>query len=124
MQAAGRMLGVLDANALDSNATPVFGSVTVAEAKPEMILEVFAITRSRLLSPCQSSMSCGYDETKRRPALLMIDEAPNLCTSDATSPLQAAVRDRIIQIAAERRKYELWLLLSTPASFRKATISR
>jgi hypothetical protein len=45
--------GVLDANALDSNATPVFGSITVAEAKPEMILEVFAIARSRLLSPCQ-----------------------------------------------------------------------
>jgi hypothetical protein len=37
MQAAGRMLGVLDAKGLDSNATPVLGSATVADAKPEMI---------------------------------------------------------------------------------------
>ena len=37
MQATGRILGTLDANGLDSNATPVFGSATVAEAKPEMI---------------------------------------------------------------------------------------
>ena len=37
MQAAGRMLGVLDAKGLDSNATPVLGSATVADAKLEMI---------------------------------------------------------------------------------------
>lgn len=50
---------------------------------------------------------------ERRPVLLVIDEAHNLCSPDLASPLQAAVRDRIIQIAAEGRKYGLWLLLST-----------
>jgi uncharacterized protein len=50
---------------------------------------------------------------ERRPVLLVIDEAHNLCTPDVAGPLLAAVRDRINQIAAEGRKYGLWLLLST-----------
>jgi DNA helicase HerA-like ATPase len=50
---------------------------------------------------------------ERRPVLLVIDEAHNLCSPDLESLLGRAVRDRIIQIAAEGRKYGLWLLLST-----------
>lgn len=49
----------------------------------------------------------------RRPVLLVIDEAHNLASPDADSPLRTAVRDRLIQIAAEGRKFGLWLLLST-----------
>ncbi|SDY62279.1 ATP-binding protein [Herbiconiux ginsengi] len=49
----------------------------------------------------------------RRPILIVIDEAHNLCSPDAESPLARAVRDRIVQIAAEGRKFGLWLLLST-----------
>jgi DNA helicase HerA-like ATPase len=50
---------------------------------------------------------------ERRPVLLVIDEAHNLCAPDVAGPLLAAVQDRINQIAAEGRKYGLWLLLST-----------
>ena len=50
---------------------------------------------------------------ERRPLLLVIDEAHNLCPPDPETPLGVAVRDRLIQIAAEGRKYGLWLLLST-----------
>ncbi len=50
---------------------------------------------------------------ERRPVLLVIDEAHNLCAPDMESLLGRAVRDRIIQIAAEGRKFGLWLLLST-----------
>jgi DNA helicase HerA-like ATPase len=50
---------------------------------------------------------------QRRPILIVIDEAHNLCAPDAESPLARAVRDRIVQIAAEGRKFGLWLLLST-----------
>lgn len=50
---------------------------------------------------------------ERRPVLLVIDEAHNLCSPELTSQLAIAVRERIIQIAAEGRKYGLWLLLST-----------
>ena len=49
----------------------------------------------------------------RRPVLLVIDEAHNLCSPELHSPLAVAVRERLIQIAAEGRKYGLWLLLST-----------
>ncbi|PWC03596.1 ATP-binding protein [Agromyces badenianii] len=50
---------------------------------------------------------------ERRPVLLVIDEAHNLCSPELSSPLAVAVRERIIQIAAEGRKFGLWLLLST-----------
>ena len=50
---------------------------------------------------------------RRRPVLIVIDEAHNLCSPDSTEPLAVAVRERLIQIAAEGRKFGLWLLLST-----------
>lgn len=50
---------------------------------------------------------------QRRPLLIVIDEAHNFCSPDQTSPLHIAVRERIVQIAAEGRKFGLWLLLST-----------
>jgi uncharacterized protein len=50
---------------------------------------------------------------ERRPVLLVIDEAHNLCAPGMDSLLGRAVRDRIIQIAAEGRKFGLWLLIST-----------
>ena len=50
---------------------------------------------------------------QRRPLLIVIDEAHNFCSPENNSPLQAAVRERIVQIAAEGRKFGLWLLLST-----------
>ncbi|MFE1646308.1 ATP-binding protein [Microbacterium sp. P01] len=45
--------------------------------------------------------------------LIVIDEAHNLCPPDPATPLQARLTERIVQIAAEGRKYGLWLLLST-----------
>ncbi|MET0673588.1 MAG: ATP-binding protein, partial [Microbacterium pygmaeum] len=45
--------------------------------------------------------------------LIVIDEAHNLCTPDPVSPVQRLLTERIVQIAAEGRKYGLWLLLST-----------
>ena len=50
---------------------------------------------------------------ERRPVLLVIDEAHNLCSPDLEGPLAVAVREQLIRIAAEGRKYGLWLLLST-----------
>ena len=49
----------------------------------------------------------------RTPTLLVIDEAHNLVPPDPDDPLAAAVVRRLVQIAAEGRKYGLWLLLST-----------
>ncbi|SDD31413.1 hypothetical protein SAMN05216410_3169 [Sanguibacter gelidistatuariae] len=49
----------------------------------------------------------------RQPALIVIDEAHNLCSADPVTPVDRALTERIVQIAAEGRKYGLWLLLST-----------
>ncbi len=49
----------------------------------------------------------------RIPTVIVIDEAHNICPAAPSGPLQAALVNRLIQIAAEGRKYGLWLLLST-----------
>jgi DNA helicase HerA-like ATPase len=50
---------------------------------------------------------------ERRPVLIVIDEAHNLCPPDPKSLIQRVLTDQIIQIAAEGRKFGLWLFLST-----------
>jgi DNA helicase HerA-like ATPase len=50
---------------------------------------------------------------RRVPTLLVIDEAHNLCGVEPTSQVAQKLLDRLIQIAAEGRKYGLWLLLSS-----------
>jgi uncharacterized protein len=50
---------------------------------------------------------------ERSPVLIVIDEAHNLCPPDPSTALERALTERIIQIAAEGRKFGLWLLLST-----------
>lgn len=45
--------------------------------------------------------------------LIVIDEAHNLCSPDPVSSIDRLLTERIVQIAAEGRKYGLWLLLST-----------
>ena len=54
-----------------------------------------------------------HHREERRPILIVIDEAHNLCSPDPVTPIQKVLTERIIQIAAEGRKYGLWLLLST-----------
>jgi len=49
----------------------------------------------------------------RTPTLIVIDEAHNLCPAEPGGSIQTALVERLIQIAAEGRKYGLWLLLST-----------
>lgn len=45
--------------------------------------------------------------------LIVIDEAHNLCPPNPATPLERLLTERIVQIAAEGRKYGLWLLMST-----------
>lgn len=49
----------------------------------------------------------------RTPRLIVIDEAHNLCPPHPTTAVERLLTERITQIAAEGRKYGLWLLLST-----------
>lgn len=53
------------------------------------------------------------ERERRIPTLIVVDEAHNVCGRDAPTPLHAAVTDLVVRIAAEGRKFGLWLLLST-----------
>ncbi len=50
---------------------------------------------------------------ERRPVLLVIDEAHNVCPAEPADALQARATELCIAIAGEGRKYGLYLLLST-----------
>lgn len=50
---------------------------------------------------------------ERRPILIVIDEAHNLCTPDPRTAVERALTEQLVQIAAEGRKFGLWLFLST-----------
>lgn len=50
---------------------------------------------------------------QRRPLLIVIDEAHNLCSPTPETAVERALTNQLIQIAAEGRKFGLWLLLST-----------
>ncbi|WP_051264867.1 ATP-binding protein [Nakamurella lactea] len=49
----------------------------------------------------------------REPVLVVIDEAHNICSADPVEPLSKVSTERAVQIAAEGRKYGLYLLVST-----------
>ena len=51
----------------------------------------------------------------RQPCLVVIDEAHNICASDPDDLLGALSTQRTVQIAAEGRKFGLYLLVSTQA---------
>lgn len=50
---------------------------------------------------------------ERRPILIVIDEAHNLCAPQPSTAVERELTARLIQIAAEGRKFGLWLFLST-----------
>jgi DNA helicase HerA-like ATPase len=50
---------------------------------------------------------------ERRPLLIVIDEAHNLCSPHPETAVERALTEQLVQIAAEGRKFGLWLLLST-----------
>lgn len=66
------------------------------------------------LAVCLDVLDSLWDARQSRtPTLIVIDEAHNVCPAEPANALAAAVTNRLIQIAAEGRKFGLWLLLST-----------
>jgi DNA helicase HerA-like ATPase len=49
----------------------------------------------------------------RQPVLLVIDEAHNICAAEPESAVSRVTTERAIQIAAEGRKFGLYMLVST-----------
>lgn len=50
---------------------------------------------------------------ERRPVMIVIDEAHNLCSPEPVTAVERSLTNQLIQIAAEGRKFGLWLFLST-----------
>jgi uncharacterized protein len=50
---------------------------------------------------------------ERSPVLIVIDEAHNVCPAEPSDPVVAVATDHAIRIAAEGRKFGLYLLVST-----------
>lgn len=50
---------------------------------------------------------------ERRPVLIVIDEAHNVCPAEPEDRLAALATEQVVRIAAEGRKYGLYLLVST-----------
>jgi hypothetical protein len=50
---------------------------------------------------------------ERRPVLIVIDEAHNVCPAEPADPLTALATEHAVRIAAEGRKFGLYLLVST-----------
>jgi DNA helicase HerA-like ATPase len=53
------------------------------------------------------------DRSQRRPVLVVIDEAHNVCPAQPVDPLTARATETVVRIAAEGRKYGIYLLVST-----------
>jgi len=66
------------------------------------------------------------DRLGRRPTLIVVDEAHNVCPAEPEDGLQAMITDRCVQIAGEGRKYGLYLLASTqrPAKLHPNVLSQ
>ena len=55
---------------------------------------------------------------QREPVLLVIDEAHNVCPREADDPVTALATEHVARIAAEGRKFGLYLLVSTQRPLR------
>jgi uncharacterized protein len=85
---------------------------------------------SKAQQQCQPRFKCDSPAKhqwldRRVPTFLVIDEAHNFAPEQPTNPLQARTSDRIATIAAEGRKYGLFVILATqrPQKLRKGLLS-
>ncbi|MCB2175089.1 MAG: ATP-binding protein [Actinomycetales bacterium] len=108
-----RNLGVLDWQVWAQGARPVTEILDDRHRATVLDLSGFAQPEERLLVALAVLDHLWAHRAERRPTLVVIDEAHNVCSAAPDGPLQAAATERLVQIAGEGRKYGLWLLLST-----------
>ena len=89
-------------------------------------LSGFELPQERLVVALDLLDHLWADRGARRPTLLVVDEAHNVCSANPTTPLERATTERLVQIAGEGRKYGLWMLLCTqrPSRISPAVISQ
>jgi DNA helicase HerA-like ATPase len=90
--------------------------VTALDERPRcLVLDVSscAVPTERYVAALALLDHVWEQRFQRDPVLIVVDEAHNICTGAPEDPVQALATERLVQIAAEGRKYGLWLLLST-----------
>ncbi|MGO4536815.1 ATP-binding protein [Leifsonia sp. 2MCAF36] len=91
------------------------GAAAVAERPRAVVLDVGGFTHPG--EPQAAALGILEDlwlkRMERRPILIVIDEAHNFCPPAPRSSVEAQLTEQLIQIAAEGRKFGLWLFLST-----------
>ena len=80
--------------------TVVFDTGSLSDARERSVVALALLGRLRR-RPTRSAVS------------LVIDEAHNVCSPDAASPLDRAVADHTVWIAGEGRKFGIYMVLST-----------
>ena len=83
------------------------GRATVVDLSSLETVEEQALTSGAVLT------RLWRERAERRPALVVVDEAHNVCPVHTSLALQQEGRDQTVRIAAEGRKYALHLLLVT-----------
>jgi DNA helicase HerA-like ATPase len=80
-----------------------------------IVVDVGAIAASHERSAVCAAVLGGLwrQRERREPRLIIIDEAHNVCPDEPTSALQRNATEYCINIAAEGRKFGLYLLIST-----------
>ncbi len=73
----------------------------------------FATRRERLTVTVALLAQLWEHRRDRRPMLLVVDEAHDVCPATPTTALEQLAVDQFVQIAGEGRKYGIHLLLST-----------
>ncbi|WP_285113679.1 ATP-binding protein [Leifsonia sp. fls2-241-R2A-40a] len=90
-------------------------AAVIAERPRATVLDVGGFTH--LAEPQAAALGVLEDlwrrRMERRPILIVIDEAHNFCPPVPRSDVEAQLTEQLIQIAAEGRKFGLWLFLST-----------
>jgi hypothetical protein len=80
-----------------------------------LVLDVGSLdTREEQALVAESVLSTLWERrTERQPVLIVIDEAHNVCPAEPFNDLAARATEHAIRIAAEGRKFGLYLLVST-----------
>jgi len=107
-------LGVLDWNVWNPEARSLVEELRAPTARCTVVDlgSLGTMQEQRLVAEAVLS-TLWESRLARQPCLVVIDEAHNICPAEPGDPVTALSAQRAVQIAAEGRKYGLYLLTST-----------
>lgn len=109
-----RNLGVLDWRVWDPSLPSLIREIREPTARCTVVDLGSLSTPQEQHLVAQAVLATLWEERhRRRPCLVVIDEAHNICAAEPEDAVSRLSTERAVQIAAEGRKYGLYLLTST-----------